>query len=188
MDEENGSIFSLSTLQCHLMEELRNENSENVEIIDLHQRLIEGTADKGFSTVNRLLVLEGKLYVSSNSPIKTILLYELHSSPMGGHARSQKTYMKLAEMFYWNNIRKEVKFFVQQCAICQYTKYLPTKPSGLLQPLPIPNTAWSEITTDFIIGLPQSKGYTLILVVIDRLTKYAHFGSLPTSFFYSNCG
>ena len=57
-----------------------------------------------------------------------------------------------------------------------------SKQPGLLQPLPIPAAPWTELSMDFIIGLPNSAGYTTVLVVVDRLTKVAHFSPLKPNF------
>lgn len=68
------------------------------------------------------------------------------------------------------------------CVVCQSTKYSTQKPTGLLQPFPIPSQVWEDISIDFITGIPPSRGYTAIMVVVDRLSKYAHFAPLPTKF------
>lgn len=65
--------------------------------------------------------------------------------------------------------------WVRQCQVCQQAKHERTVPGGLLQPLPVPDRPWKDITMDFIDGLPKSEGFEVILVVVDRFTKYAHF-------------
>ncbi|XP_004301249.1 PREDICTED: genome polyprotein-like [Fragaria vesca subsp. vesca] len=70
---------------------------------------------------------------------------------------------------------KDVKQFVANCDVCQQNHYEAIRPPGLLQPINIPDKAWSVITMDFIEGLPKSQGKTVIWVVVDKLTKVAHF-------------
>ena len=72
-------------------------------------------------------------------------------------------------------MKREIAHFVGQCLTCQQVKVL-HRPSGLLQPFPIPQWKWEEITMDFVSGLPRSpKGHNTIWVIVDRMTKSAHF-------------
>lgn len=84
----------------------------------------------------------------------------------------------MKQFFYWKGLHKEVKNYLRNCAVCQRNKYDTVASPGLLQRLPIPNGVWQDISMGFIEGLPASKGKHNILVVIDRLSKYAHFLSL----------
>jgi hypothetical protein len=70
---------------------------------------------------------------------------------------------------------KSVIAYVQTCEICQQAKSEHVKLPRLLQPLLVPDIAWSTISLDFIEGLPKSHGFDSILVVIDKFTKYGHF-------------
>jgi hypothetical protein len=58
------------------------------------------------------------------------------------------------------------------------SKHEHTHSPGLLQPLPVPSEAWSSISIDFVTGIPKSKGKEVIMVIVDCLTKYAHFIAL----------
>ena len=64
----------------------------------------------------------------------------------------------------------------------QQNKFETIKTPSLLQPLSIPSQRWEEISMDFITGLPKSEGRSIIMVVVDRLTKYAHFCALSHPF------
>lgn len=69
------------------------------------------------------------------------------------------------------------------CDVCQHHKYMAMAPGRLLQPSALPDKIWKEVTMDINKGLSWSDGYTMILIVADRLSKYAHF--MPLQHFYT---
>jgi len=81
--------------------------------------------------------------------------------------------------FWWPGVSREVKQYVEGCDACQRNKNCMQAPAGKLMLNSIPEKPWSHISADFITKLPLAQGYDLILVVVDRLTKMAHF--IPTT-------
>ena len=175
-------LHTYTILEGSLMEELRAIQLTDPELQQLHVQHTQSLLPDGYSVHHGLILFDKKLFLPSTSPLIHKILLEFHSSPQGGHFGILKTYKRIAEQFYWKNMKKIVANFISSCLICQQTKYMTTKQPGLLQPLPIPAAPWTELSMDFIIGLPNSAGYTAVLVVVDRLTKVAHFSPLKSSF------
>lgn len=73
---------------------------------------------------------------------------------------------------------KHVTNFVAACATCQKNKSDTQAPAGLLAPLPIPERVWEDVSMNFLSGLPKAGGVDCVFVVVDRLSKYAHFIAL----------
>ncbi|QRV87090.1 Retrovirus-related Pol polyprotein from transposon [Ceratobasidium sp. AG-Ba] len=93
----------------------------------------------------------------------------------GAHAGYARTYNRLCATYYWPNMADSVEVFTKTCDVCQKTKPRRHGKQGYLQPIPIPEQPFEVITVDFIMDLPESSGYNAILVIVDKLTRYAHF-------------
>jgi hypothetical protein len=151
---------------------------EEVAADPLVQKLkteVQSKGKQGFEVKQGVLLYQGRLVISPSSPSIPLLLEEFHNTPMGGHSGFLRTYRRIADNIYWVGMQKRIRDYVRACDTCQRQKYAATSPGGLLQPLPIPNAIWEDLSLDFITGLPKSKGYDAVLVVVDRLSKYGHF-------------
>jgi len=93
----------------------------------------------------------------------------------------EKTIAIITRDFYWKGLTEWINDYVRSCDECQHNKSPQHARWGLLQPLKTPYAAWNSISTDFITQLPESQGYTQIMVVVDRFTKMAHCIGLPTN-------
>ncbi|KAA0040652.1 pol protein [Cucumis melo var. makuwa] len=140
-------------------------------------RMVETGQGEDFSiSADDGLMFEGRLCVPEDTAVKTELLTEAHSSPFTMHPGSTKMYQDLRSVYWWRGMKREVADFVSRCLVCQQVKAPRQHPAGLLQPLSVPGWKWESVSMDFITGLPKTlKGYTVIWVVVDRLTKSAHF-------------
>ncbi|KAL0554252.1 hypothetical protein IC582_008169 [Cucumis melo] len=141
------------------------------------RRLVETGQGEDFSiSSDDGLMFEGRLCVPEDSAVKTELLTKAHSSPFTMHPGSTKMYQDLRSVYWCRNMKREVADCVSRCLVCQQVKTPRQRPARLLQPLSVPGWKWESVSMDFITGLPKTlKGYTVIWVVVDRLTKSAHF-------------
>ncbi|KAL0551938.1 hypothetical protein IC582_011031 [Cucumis melo] len=164
------------TVQPTLRQKIIDAQSNDPYLVEKRGLAEAGqTAEFSLSSDGGLL-FERRLCVPSDSAVKTELLSEAHSSPFSMHPGSTKMYQDLKRVYWWRNMKREVAEFVSKCLVCQQVKAPRQKPAGLLQPLSIPEWKWENVSMDFITGLPRTlRGFTVIWVVVDRLTKSAHF-------------
>jgi hypothetical protein len=134
--------------------------------------------DKGYTLVDGIIKHKDRIWVGNNSLAQNHILQALHASGLGGHSGIQATYQRVKALFSWPQLKQSVTKFVQECQICQQAKVDHSRLPGLLQPLPVPDSAWTIVSMDFIEGLPKSGKFDTILVVVDKFTKYAHFLAL----------
>jgi transposase InsO family protein len=117
-----------------------------------------------------LILRQGRIYVPQSPELQKHITQTYHESPATGHPGHWKTYELLTREYWWPGMSTFVKDFVDGCAQCQTTKTLP-KTTVPLQPNNIPANVWQIVTMDFIMDLPQSKGYDSLLVTVDRFSK-----------------
>jgi hypothetical protein len=129
-----------------------------------------------------LLLYKNRVYVPNDRELKVAILKEIHNVTYVGHPGYQKTVAAVKSHYFWPGMKKENVEYIARCMECQKVKAEHRHPAGLLQPLPIPEWKWDAVTMDFITGLPRtSKQHDLIMVVVDKLTKAAHFIPLKTT-------
>ncbi|GJX36051.1 reverse transcriptase domain-containing protein [Tanacetum coccineum] len=108
--------------------------------------------------------------------LRDLVMHESHKSKYSIHPGSDKMYQDLKLLYWWPNMKADIATYVSKCLTCAKVKAEHQKPSGLLQQPEIPVWKWERITMDFVSGLPRTpSGYDTIWVIVDRLTKSAHF-------------
>ena len=139
--------------------------------------LVEDGKLKGFARgTDGLWRLEGRICIPVSGDLRRRILEEVHKSHFTIHPSVTKMYQDVKKMFWWLGLKKDIVELVSKCLICQKVKIKYQKPYGMLQLLEIPEWKWESISMDFVMGLPRTQvGFDAIWVIINRLTKFAHF-------------
>ncbi|XP_053571514.1 uncharacterized protein LOC128661265 [Bombina bombina] len=159
---------SLTSLESEILSELHKET--------------ELPSDCEKDEVTGLYLHNKKIYVPKK--LRDVILHHHHDNVLAGHKGIQKTTELIKRYFWWPHMELSIISYIKKCDICARNKVIHKKPIGYLSPLPIPSMPWSTISMDFIVDLPSSQHFTTILVVVDHLTKLAHFiplKNLPTA-------
>ncbi|WVZ52463.1 hypothetical protein U9M48_003517 [Paspalum notatum var. saurae] len=166
-----------------LEQEIRNHQETDEKIQEIREQIKLGKAPHFREDEQGTVWYKNRICVPDVDSIKKLILSEAHDTAYSIHPGSTKMYHDLKERFWWYGMKRAVAEYVAVCDTCQRVKAEHQRPAGLLQPLKIPEWKWEEISMDFIVGLPRTqKGYNSIWVVVDRLTKVAHFIPVNTTY------
>ena len=171
-----GALFSSFQLRPILVDHILEAQLEDPYLMSMRKKVEEGGQSNFAIRDDGALVIGFRLCVPATEELKRQILKEAPSYAYAMHPGSTKMYRTLKEYYWWSGMKREVAEYVSKSFICQQMKAERQKPYGLLQPFPIPEWKWEHITMDFVFKLlPTVQRHDGIWVVVDRLTKSAHF-------------
>ena len=130
------------------------------------------------------LLYKSKLCVPNVMDLRKKILFESHNTVFTMHPRGNKMYQNMKQYYWWRGMKKDIFEYVSKYLMCQQVKAEHQVPSGLLNPLPIPQWNWDNVTMDFISDFPLTqRKHDAIWVIVDKFTKSTHF--LPIQLDYS---
>jgi hypothetical protein len=142
----------------------------------LRQRLELGEAQCFRQDVDGVLWFKNRLMVLKDFELRRKIMDEVHCSQYSIHPGANKMYQDLKKNFWWTRIKRKIVKYVSECDTYRRIKADHLRPAENLQPLSIPEWKWESICMDFIMGLSHTScGYNSIWVIVDCLTKSAHF-------------
>jgi hypothetical protein len=170
-------------IESTLEQEIR-KGQINDEKIKEYKKLIElGKVLEFREDEQGTIWFKNRICVPEIKHLRETILKEAHDSAFSIHPGSTKMYQDLKHKYWWYGKKKDVAAHVALCDVCQRVKAEHQRPAGLLQPLQVPEWKWEEIDMDFIVGLPRTRdGYDSIWVIVDKLTKVAHFIPVKTTY------
>ena len=158
------------------MDQIISAQKQDTGISRIKRNINKGVGGSFSIDDQGVVFFENRLVVPKKQHLRQLILKEAHESPLTIHPGSTKMYQDLRQRFWWTRMKREIAEFIAKCDICRRVKAEHQRPAGTLQPLAIPEWKWDKVGMDFITGFPRTKrGNNAIFVVIDCLSKVAHF-------------
>ncbi|GJV48559.1 putative reverse transcriptase domain-containing protein [Tanacetum coccineum] len=156
-------------IEAQKPENLVNEDLGSIIRRDIPKERLEPRVDG-------TLCLHGRSWLPCYGDLRSVILHESHKSKYSIYPGSEKMYQDVKKLYWWPNMKADIATYVSKCLTCARVKAEHQRQSGLLVQPAIPEWKWDNITMDFITKLPKSShDFDTIWVIVDRLTKSAHF-------------
>ena len=117
------------------------------------------------------LCIPSKTKSTGGVSLRELLIKECHDSPYMGHRGALRTYIEMRPLFYWPGMRTMINKYVSSCVVCMRAKSSTLGECGRLKPNEVPRERMDSISMDLIVGLPDIDGYSMVAVIVDRLSK-----------------
>src|SRR4051812_17053397 len=176
-----GFLASMK-LQPIFTSQIKEAQKGNASIDGIQRRIGTGKVPGFTEDEEGVLWYKRRLCVLADSKLKQDILKEAHDTIYSIHPGGTKMYQDFKEQFWCHKMKREIGSYIAKCDIYQRVKVGHQRPARLLQPLQIPQLKWDSIGMDFITAFPTcSRGNDYIWVIVDRLSKVAHFLPVKTT-------
>ncbi|KAJ0513409.1 putative nucleotidyltransferase, Ribonuclease H [Helianthus annuus] len=164
------------TIQSSLPAQIRAAQIEALKPENVKAEALRGSRQQMEQKEDGAYYVTGRIWVPLYGGLRELVMDEAHKSRYSVHPGSDKMYHDISTTYWWPSMKAHIATYVGKCLTCARVKVEYQKPAGLLQQPKIPQWKWEEISMDFVTGLPRSqRGNDTIWVIVDRLTKSAHF-------------
>lgn len=130
---------------------------------------------------NDWLFYRNRIYIPDRDPIKLFIIRNNNDAPAAGHSGRGKAFELISRKYIWPKKLEYIGQYLRNCHTCRHAKPTTHRKHGVLRPLPIPQRPCEEVSMDFVSGIPESKEFNAILVIVDRLTKMRQLIPCDTS-------
>jgi hypothetical protein len=181
-------IFSVISLQMNLRENILAIHIDDDWYKEVKENIGQDTMMvprfEGYTLDNDgLMRYSNRIYVPPNDELRSLILSEVHRAVYMAHPGVMKMKENLKPLFFWKGMKENIVSYMARCLECQQVKAEHRHLAGLLQPHTIPESKWEVISMDFIVGFPlTTRRHDSIFVVVDTLTKSAHFIPVCTTY------
>ena len=180
---DSGGVVVVDGSRSSLVDEVIVKQDLDPSLVELKASVSSGKVEVFSQGGDGALRYQGRLCVPCVDGVRERILDEAHNSFYSIHPGSTKMYRDLRDVYWWGGMKKDIAKFVSGCHSCQQVKAEHQRPGGLTQDIEIPTWKWEEINMDFVVGLPKARrGFDSVWVVVDRMTKSAHFLPVKTTY------
>ncbi|XP_075074821.1 uncharacterized protein LOC142162371 [Nicotiana tabacum] len=177
------AFLACAQAKSSLVERIKAIQYEDERLCKYRDEVLAGKSKDMIGESDGVLQIGDRLCVADVDGLRHAILEEAHNSKYTIHPGSTKIYHDLKQFYWWEGMEKDIANFVSSYLTCQQVKTEHQRPAGLLQQIEIPEWKWERITMDFFTGLPRTlRGYDSVWVIVDRLTKSAHFLLVKTTY------